>query len=72
MDYAREVTNARTWAAQMAAAGVDGVTIAEPVDALCTETVLTTRWVEGERAGRGRALVAQGRGRAVWAPRGHW
>jgi hypothetical protein len=52
MDYAREAQNALTWRGQMAAAGVDGVTIAEPVAALCTGTVLTTEWVEGERRTR--------------------
>lgn len=49
MDYSREAANALTWQAQMAAAGVDGVTIARPVDALCTGTVLTTEWVDGEQ-----------------------
>lgn len=48
MDYAREATNAVTWSAQMAAAGVDGITVAQPVPELCSGYVLTTEWIEGE------------------------
>ena len=49
MDYAREADNALRWQAQMAAAGVAGVTIARPVDGLCGRGVLVTEWVEGEK-----------------------
>jgi predicted unusual protein kinase regulating ubiquinone biosynthesis (AarF/ABC1/UbiB family) len=51
MDYSREAANAATWEAQMAAAGVDGVTVARPVGGLCSGYVLTTEWIEGARQG---------------------
>jgi hypothetical protein len=55
MDYSREAQNALDWEAQMQAAGVDGVTIAHPVPALCSGTVLTTEWIEGGLSLLGRA-----------------
>ncbi|KXZ45805.1 hypothetical protein GPECTOR_50g599 [Gonium pectorale] len=49
LDYGREAANAATFAAQMAAAGVEGITVAEVRRELSSDTVLTTAWVEGEK-----------------------
>jgi len=49
MDYRREARNAVTWFDQMTTAGVEGVTIAQPIEGLSSGYVLMTEWVEGER-----------------------
>ena len=45
----REANNAATFAAQMAAAGVSGVTVAPVRRDLSSDCVLVTEWVDGEK-----------------------
>eukprot|EP00198_Chlamydomonas_reinhardtii_P007169 XP_001696505.1 predicted protein [Chlamydomonas reinhardtii] len=49
LDYRREANNAATFAAQMAAAGVSGVTVAPVRRDLSSDCVLVTEWVDGEK-----------------------
>ncbi|GIL59707.1 hypothetical protein Vafri_14435 [Volvox africanus] len=55
LDYRREAANAALFKQQMAAAGVEGITVASVRTDLSTDYVLMTDWVEGEKLSESNA-----------------
>lgn len=52
LDYVKEAKNGARFLEAMRARKLDAVTTAETVPDLCSQRVLTTRWIDGERLAR--------------------